>query len=102
MSAEAGALDGTAAPGELSAPEHVDEQRASRIRAALSAPSWRWLTRRTHRIINQGLLVAAVAGAVSLVWLAGAFAVGRTGLLHALQQGSAPAEAFARRCRAGS
>ena len=43
MSAEAGAPDGTAAPGELSAPEHVDEQRASRIRATLSASSWRWL-----------------------------------------------------------
>jgi hypothetical protein len=42
------------------------------------------------------LLVAAVAGAVSLVWLASAFAVGRTELLHALQQGSAPAEACAR------
>jgi len=58
--------------------------------------SWRWLTRRTHRRVNYGLLVAAVAGAVSLVWLAGAFAVGRTELLHALRQGSAPAEAFAR------
>jgi hypothetical protein len=58
--------------------------------------SWRWLTRRTRRRVNQGLLVAAVAGAVSLVWLAGAFAVGRAELLHALQQGSAPAEAFAR------
>jgi len=58
--------------------------------------SWRWLTRLTHRIINPGLLVAAVAGVVSLVWLAGAFAVGRAELLHALQQGSAPAEAFAR------
>jgi hypothetical protein len=58
--------------------------------------SWRWLARRTHRRINYGLLVAAVAFAVSLVWLAGAFAVGRTELLHAQQQGSAPAEAFAR------
>jgi uncharacterized membrane protein YeaQ/YmgE (transglycosylase-associated protein family) len=58
--------------------------------------SWRWLTRRTHRRVNYGLLVAAVAGAVSLVWLAGAFAIGRTELRHALQQGSAPAEAFAR------
>ena len=56
--------------------------------------SWRWLTRRTHRRVNSGLLVAAVAGAVSLVWLAGAFAVGRTELLHALQHGSAPAEAL--------
>jgi hypothetical protein len=58
--------------------------------------SSRWLTRRTHRRVNYGLLVAAVAFAVSLVWLAGAFAVGRTELLHAQQQGSVPAEAFAR------
>jgi hypothetical protein len=57
---------------------------------------WRWLTRHTHRVINYGLLVAAVAGAVSLVWLAGAFAVGRGDLLHAQQHGSGPAEAFAR------
>ena len=58
--------------------------------------SWRWLTRRTHRRVNYGLLVAAIAGAISLVWLAGAFAIGRAEMLHALQQGSAPAEAFAR------
>jgi len=58
--------------------------------------SSRWLTRRTHRRVNYGLLVAAVAFAVSLVWLAGAFAVGRTELLQAQQQGSAPAQAFAR------
>jgi hypothetical protein len=58
--------------------------------------SWRWLTRHTHRVINYGLLVAAVAAAVSLVWLAGAFFAGRTELLNAQQHGSAPAEAFAR------
>ena len=58
--------------------------------------SWRWLTRRTHRRVNYGLLVAGVAGLISLVWLAGAFAIGRAEMLHALQQGSAPAEAFAR------
>ena len=58
--------------------------------------SSRWLTRRTHRRINYGLVVAAVAGAISLAWLAGAFAFGRAELLHAQQQGSAPAEAFAR------
>jgi hypothetical protein len=58
--------------------------------------SWRWLTRHTHRVINYGLLVAAVAGAVSLLWLAAAFAVGRTELLHAQQNGSVPAQAFAR------
>jgi hypothetical protein len=58
--------------------------------------SWRWLTQHTHRVINYGLLVTAVAGAVSLVWLAGAFTVGRTELLQAQQHGSGPAEAFAR------
>ena len=58
--------------------------------------SSRWLARHTHRMVNYGLLVAALAGLVSLVWLAGAFAVGRADLLHAQQQGSAPAQAFAR------
>ncbi len=56
----------------------------------------RWLTRHTHRVINGGLLLALVAAIVSVVWLAGAFAVGRVELLDAQQSGSAPAEAFAR------
>jgi len=58
--------------------------------------SSRWLAGHTHRVVNYGLLLAAVVGLVSLVWLAGAFAVGRADLLHAQQQGSAPAQAFAR------
>jgi hypothetical protein len=58
--------------------------------------SSRWLARHTHRMVNYGLLLAVVAGAVSLVWLAGAFAVGRADLLYAQQHGSGPAEAFAR------
>ena len=58
--------------------------------------SSRWLAGHTHRVVNYGLLLAALAGLVSLVWLAGAFAVGRADLLHAQQQGSAPAQAFAR------
>ena len=58
--------------------------------------SSRWLTRRTRRRVNYGLLVAALAGFVSLVWLASAFAVGRTELLDAQQHGSAQAAAFAR------
>jgi hypothetical protein len=58
--------------------------------------SSRWLARHTHRMVNYGLLLAVVAGAVSLVWLAGAFAVGRADLLSAQQHGSGPAEAFAR------
>jgi hypothetical protein len=58
--------------------------------------SSRWLTRRTHRVFNYGLLVASVVGVVSLAWLAAAFFVGRGDLLNAQQRGSAPAEAFAR------
>jgi hypothetical protein len=56
----------------------------------------RWLTGRTHRVVNYGLLAALVAAVVSLVWLGGAFAIGRADLLHAQQNGSRPAEAFAR------
>ncbi len=58
--------------------------------------SWRWLTRHSHRVVNYGLLLAALAGVVSLVWLATAFTIGRTELLHAQQHGSAPAQAYAR------
>jgi hypothetical protein len=58
--------------------------------------SSRWLARQSHRMVNYGLLLAALVGVVSLVWLAGAFVVGRGDLLHAQQQGSAPAQAFAR------
>jgi hypothetical protein len=58
--------------------------------------SSRWLSRHTHRMVNYGLLLAALAGLVSLVWLAGSFVIGRSDLLHAQQQGSAPAQAYAR------
>jgi hypothetical protein len=58
--------------------------------------SSRWLARHTHRMVNYGLLAAALVGLVSLVWLAAAFTVGRSHLLHAQQQGSAPVQAYAR------
>ena len=58
--------------------------------------SSRWLSRHTHRMVNYGLLLAGLAGLVSLVWLAGSFVIGRSDLLHAQQQGSAPAQAYAR------
>jgi hypothetical protein len=58
--------------------------------------SSRWLSRHTHRVVNYGLLLATLAGLVSLVWLVAAFVVGRGDLLDAQQQGSAPAQAFAR------
>ena len=52
--------------------------------------SSRWLSRHTHRVVNYGLLLATLAGLVSLVWLVSAFVVGRGDLLYAQQQGSAP------------
>ncbi len=55
----------------------------------------RWLSRRTHRVVNRGLLVASVAGAVSLLWLITAFTIARYDLLRAQNNGSAPVEALA-------
>ncbi|HEY2523286.1 MAG TPA: hypothetical protein VGJ19_24455 [Streptosporangiaceae bacterium] len=55
----------------------------------------RWLTRRTHRIVNYGLLVATVATAASVLWLAASFAVARIDLGRALAHGSQPAATLA-------
>jgi len=61
----------------------------------LSGGQW-WLARRTHRVINMGLLAASIAGIVSLAWLLGAFTVARTHLIAARDHGSVPVEALAR------
>jgi hypothetical protein len=55
----------------------------------------RWLSRRTHRTLNAGLLVAFVAVVVALVWLVVALASGRSDLLQATGHGSTPAETVA-------
>ena len=55
----------------------------------------RWLTQRTHRIINRGLLLASVATVAALIWLISALAIGRGDLLQASQHGSGPAETLA-------
>jgi hypothetical protein len=55
----------------------------------------RWLTRHTHRVLNGGLAVAAVIGAVALLWLVTAFFVGRSELLASQSQGSTPVMALA-------
>jgi hypothetical protein len=55
----------------------------------------RWLTRRTHRVLNGGLSLAGVIGLIALLWLAGAFLVGRADLLTAQAQGSTPVIALA-------
>src|SRR6266851_624530 len=55
----------------------------------------RWLFRRTHRVLNPGLVLASVAAVVSLLWLVIALGVARAGLLQARAQGSAPVAALA-------
>ena len=55
----------------------------------------RWLSRRTHRVFNPGLLAASVALLVSALWLLASFAVARADLQRAFAHGSAPAEALA-------
>lgn len=56
----------------------------------------RWLARRTHRVVNPGLLVASIAGLISLVWLVTAFTVASVQLSSARDHGSTPVEALAR------
>jgi hypothetical protein len=55
----------------------------------------RWLFRRTHRRLNPGLVVASVAGLVSLLWLGIALGVARADLLQARAHGSTPVAALA-------
>jgi hypothetical protein len=55
----------------------------------------RWLSGRTHRLVNPGLLLASAVGVIALLWLVIAFAVARADLLHAEAQGSTPAETLA-------
>jgi hypothetical protein len=54
----------------------------------------RWLARRTHRLLNPGLVVASLVGVLSLAWLLTSLAVARSDLLGARDQGSAPAQAL--------
>jgi len=55
----------------------------------------RWLYRRTHRVINYGLLIASAVLAVSMLWLISACAFARADLEHGVGNGSAPAESLA-------
>jgi hypothetical protein len=56
----------------------------------------RWLSRRTHRIVNYGLLAASALLVVGSAWLVIAFAVARSDLQHGVGSGSAPAQTLAR------
>lgn len=55
----------------------------------------RWLFQRTQRRLNPGLVVASVAGLVSLLWLGIALGVARADLLQAREHGSTPVAALA-------
>ena len=56
----------------------------------------RWLSGRTHRVLNPGLLLAGAVAVLALAWLAVAYAGARGDLLTAQSRGSAPVEALAR------
>ena len=57
--------------------------------------SQRWRSRRTHRTLNGGLLLASAAGVAALVWVVVALTGGRADLLQATGHGSGPAETLA-------
>lgn len=56
----------------------------------------RWLSRRTHRMVNYGLLAASAVLVIGAAWLVIAFAVARSDLQHGIGSGSAPAQILAR------
>ena len=62
---------------------------------ALLVRAQRWLTAKTNRRVNPGLLLATVAGVVAVVWLVVAFTVARSDLTDATARGSGPAESLA-------
>ena len=55
----------------------------------------RWLTRRTHRTFNYGLVAASAVLIVSVVWLVVTFAVARSDLVRGIGHGSSPAGTLA-------
>jgi hypothetical protein len=55
----------------------------------------RWLTRRTNRRLNLGLLFATGVGAIAVIWLVVAFGIARTNLDHASAQGTVPIQTLA-------
>ena len=55
----------------------------------------RWLSRRTSRVFNLGLIAASLIALLSLAWLLTGFASARSDLLAARDQGSGPAQALA-------
>ena len=54
-----------------------------------------WLRRRTHRVVNVGLLAATLAVAITAIWLVAAFLTARSDFQQGLGHGSSPAETLA-------
>jgi hypothetical protein len=65
------------------------------VTAVILLGAQRWLRRRTHRIVNYGLLGASAVLVVAAVWLVVAFVVARTDLQRGVGHGAAPAETLA-------
>jgi len=65
--------------------------------AALAMLLWaqRWMTRRTRRVFNLGLVIATAALVISVGWLAVTFGLASSDLSTAIGQGANPAEALA-------
>jgi hypothetical protein len=55
-----------------------------------------WLTRRTNRIINPGLMLGSLAALAALIWLVTCVSLARVHFVYARNQGSVPVEALAR------
>jgi len=55
----------------------------------------RWLTRRTHRVFNYGLVTASALLIISVVWLVVTFAAARSDLVRGIGSGSRPAGTLA-------
>jgi len=55
----------------------------------------RWLRRRTHRIVNYGLLLASAAILITTIWLVVGFVSARSDFTKGLGHGSTPAEELA-------
>jgi hypothetical protein len=59
------------------------------------ASTQRWLRRRTHRLVNYGLLLASAAILISTIWLVASFVSARSDFTQGVGHGSTPAEELA-------
>jgi hypothetical protein len=87
-------LDAQSAQATGLAPDVIALLAAVALGVAL-VRSQRWLSRRTNRLANAGLVTASAAAIISVAWLVIALTVARGQLGEARAGGSAPVEALA-------